>query len=390
MSEEEKQEQYKRHQVIYDELKVSGNILFETVIGSQAHGTSTPKSDVDTSFVYMAPKSWLYVRGDYHAHLRLSKDRVGYELEHLLDMLASANPTCMELLYAPEDCWILCHDIYRRLLNNKHRFLSKVAKSSFLGYATAQIRKAKGMEKFQNWSAERTMRKEPMDFCWVIDGEEGYSTIPLRQFMEREGLTESELGVTNIDHAPNVFSLFRGSEFRGIFGSNSDQILFSSVPKGITSIALMVYNQDAYKMHAADWKRFKDWEKNTNRDRWVKTKAGDFIDAKNVMHLVRLTQMNREIASGQGLIVRRPNRDELLAIRNGEHDLTHIIKWSEKEEREIIEMYKNSDLPDSVDMKWVRDILFEMRYEFYMQTLSMHIHNTKVFDNKFMQNGTAR
>ncbi len=383
-------EKYAKHQAIYDELRRSGHILFETVIGSQAHGTATPKSDVDTSFVYMAPKSWLYVRSDYHAHLRLSKDRVGYELEHLLDMLASANPTCMELLFAPEDCWILCHDIYRRLLNNKERFLSKVAKSSFLGYATAQIRKAKGMEKFQNWSSERTTRKEPMDFCWVIDGKEGYNTIPLRQFMEREGILEHELGVTNIDHAPNVFSLFRGSEFRGIFGSNSDQILFSSIPKGMTSIALMVYNQDAYKMHAADWKRFKEWEENTNRERWVKTTAGDFIDAKNVMHLVRLTQMNREIASGQGLKVRRPNRDELLAIRNGERDLADIIKWSEREEKEIIEMYKNSDLPDSVDMEWVRGLLFEMKAEFYAQASSMHVHNTEVFNNQFLQNELTR
>lgn len=378
------EEKYQKHQLIYDELKQSGHILFETVIGSQAHGTSTPKSDVDTSFVYMAPKSWLYVRSDYQEHLKLSKDRIGYELEHFLGFISSNNPTAMELLFSPEDCWIRCHEVYEKLLSERDRFLSKVAKNSFLGYATAQIRKAKGMEKFQNWSAERTTRKEPMDFCWVIYGKGKYSTMPLRDFLKREGIEETDIGVANVDHAPNTFSLFKGKGFRGIFGKNSDQILFSSIEKEQESIAWMVYNMDAYKMHAADWRRFKEWEENTNRERWVKTKAGDFIDAKNIMHLVRLTQMNREIADGLGLIVRRPNREELLSIRNGKRDLSEIVAWSKKEEEEIKRLYEKSDLPDTVDMEWVKDLLFEMRVEFYSEKDHVNLKKTKTYDNSFI------
>jgi predicted nucleotidyltransferase len=85
----EKQEAYAKDQAIYDGLRLNGHILFETVIGSQAHGTSTPKSDVDTCFVYMAPLEWLYVRSNYREYLRLGKDRVGYELEHFLGLVAS-------------------------------------------------------------------------------------------------------------------------------------------------------------------------------------------------------------------------------------------------------------------------------------------------------------
>lgn len=99
---------FKADTAIYDDLKARGHILFETVIGSQAHGTATPKSDVDTSFVYMAPQEWLYVRSDYRELLQLSKDRVGYELEHFLNLVATKNnPTCLENLFSPEDCWIL-------------------------------------------------------------------------------------------------------------------------------------------------------------------------------------------------------------------------------------------------------------------------------------------
>lgn len=386
----EELDQYKAHTDIYNDLKKKGHILFETVIGSQAHGTATPKSDVDTAFVYMAPLNWLYARTDYHEHLRLSKDRVGYELEHFLGFIVSSNPSAMELLWAPEDCWIVRHPLYARLQNVRETFLSRVAEKAYLGYATAQIRKAKGMEKFQNWSAERKTRKEPYDFCWIIDTKSGYDTMPLRAFLERENISVNDIGVTNVNNAPNTFSLFKGDGYRGIFGENSDQILFTSIPKGEKSIALLVYNQDAYKMHTADWKRYTTWEANTNRERWVKTEAGDFIDAKNIMHLVRLTQMNREMAEGKGCIVRRPNRDELLAIRNGEKDLSEIIEWSTQEEREIKELYRTSGLRDGVDMDFVKKLLLDMREDFYLTSQNQHVMGTTKYVNQFLQDELAR
>ncbi len=379
------EEKYAKDTIVYETLKVFGNILFETVIGSQAHGTSTPKSDVDTTFVYMAPQAWLYARADYKPHLRLSKDRVGYELEHFLGLASTSNPSVNELLFSPEDCWISKNPIYDLLHSQRHKLLSKTAKDAYLGYAASQIRKAQGMEKFQNWDKSRTERKTPMDFCWVISNEKGYDTIPLRDFMELHGIQEHELGVTNVNHAPNVFSLFRGDNFRGIFGDNSDQILFSSIPKEMNSIALMSYNQDAFKMHNADWKRYTTWKKEVNRDRWVETKDGKSIDAKNVMHLVRLMEMNREIATGKGCLVRRPNREELLAIRNGERNLDEIIAWAEVEEEEVKKLYEQSDLPKTVDMQLVRQILLRMRSDFYMQLPSTHINNIITYPNAFLQ-----
>jgi len=300
-------------------------------------------------------------------------------------MLSSNNPTCLELLFTPEDCWVIKNSIYDHLLGQKSGFLSKTAKHSYLGYAASQIRKAQGMEKFQNWSADRTQKKGPLDFCWVISNKKGYDTKPLKEFMEERGIMADELGVTNVNHAPNVFALFHGSEFRGIFGENSDQILFSSVPKEMESIALMVYNQNAYKMHNTDWKRYTEWKENANRDRWVETSDGNFIDAKNIMHLVRLTQMNREIATGKGCVVRRPNREELLSIRNGERNLDEIIKWSVTEEKEIAKLYETSTLPDSVDMGFVRELLLKMRAEFYGKPSDQHINNTITYDNRFTQ-----
>lgn len=387
----EAENKYAGHQAIYDELKAKGHILFETVIGSQAHGTATPASDVDTSFVYMAPKEWLYARTDYQPFLRLSKDCVGYEVEYFLELVAANNPTIFEALFTPEDCWVMKNIfIYDMVQSRRNEFITKVAKSSYLGYAAAQIRKAQGMDKFQNWSTERTTKKEPLDFCWVIDHKVGYSTLPLKRFLDEKGIDQGSIAVANVDHATHVFALFYGNDaFRGVFGENSDQIIFTSIPKGMESIGLMFYNQDAYKMHNADWKRYSEWKKNANKNRWVQTEGGNSIDGKNIMHLVRLTQMNREIASGQGCNVRRPNKEELLAIRNGDRQLSDIIAWSNKEEKEIIALYDKSDLPEKVDMGMVKAILLQMRTAFYAQSDAERINNIKVYENKYLNLSVA-
>ncbi len=377
--------QQEQHQRIYDDLKARGHILFETVIGSQAHGTSTPKSDVDLKFVYMAPLEWLYDRQEYHPHLELTKDYVGYELETFLNLVATNNPTILEVCHTSEDCWTLKHALFNHVLEIRDRVLSKTAKHSYLGYAFSQIKKAKGMKKFQNWSADRTTKKEPVDFCWVISSKKGYDTVSLKQFMEERGLSERQLGVTSVNHAPNTFSLFFGENFRGVFGKNSDQILFSSIPKEQESIGMMVYNADAYKMHSADWKAYSDWKENANRDRWVETADGSFIDAKKTMHLVRLFQMNRDIAEGKGCVVRRPNRDELLAIRNGERNLDEIIAWSAEEEKVIAELYEKSDLPETTDRNMIKSLLMRMRTDFYGMSELDHVFNTQTFDNAFIK-----
>ena len=75
--------------------------------------------------------------------------------------------------------------------------------------------------------------------------------------------------------------------------------------------------------------------------------------------------MAREIGEGKGIIVRRPDREELLAIRKGEVDLQTLIDNSENDILEIDEIFKNSNLPESVDIELVNSILIKIRSEFY-------------------------
>lgn len=83
------------------------------------------------------------------------------------------------------------------------------------------------------------------------------------------------------------------------------------------------------------------------------------------MHCRRLLEMAREIGEGKGIIVRRPNREELISIRKGEVDLQSLIDRAEKDILEIDKLFANSELPDSVDKELVHKLLTSIRKQFY-------------------------
>lgn len=83
-------------------------------------------------------------------------------------------------------------------------------------------------------------------------------------------------------------------------------------------------------------------------------------NSKHAMHLVRLLKMAKEILNGEGVKVRRPDRDELLAIRNGEWAYEQVIEFAEKTEKDLDVLYETSSLPHSVDIEFANNLYIEM------------------------------
>lgn len=111
---------------------------------------------------------------------------------------------------------------------------------------------------------------------------------------------------------------------------------------------------------------YQEWLDNRNEQRWTDVKTHDQkIDGKNMMHCRRLLEMAKEIAEGKGILVRRENAQELLAIRRGEVDLQSLIDRAENDIVEIDRLFKGSDLPESVDPGFINDLLVSIRKEFY-------------------------
>ena len=128
----------------------------------------------------------------------------------------------------------------------------------------------------------------------------------------------------------------------------------------------MSYNKDAYMTHCRDYKSYETWVLNRNEQRWVDVESHDQkIDGKNMMHCRRLMDMAREIAEGSGIIVRRPNAQELIDIRQGKVDLQSLIDHVENEIKQVDILFEKSTLPDKVDMNFVNQILINIRKGIY-------------------------
>jgi predicted nucleotidyltransferase len=389
-------------QITHEFLVENGLILFETVVGSQAYGTQTPTSDIDKKFVYILPHDYILGTG-YMEQINVNKDYVGWEIRRFLELMASNNPTVLELLNSPEDCIVSKHPLFDDIIAHKDEFITKICKDSFGGYARQQIKKAKGLDKKQNWEKDKVTRKDVLDFVYVIEGEK---SIPWKVWNENEEhvYEEKYCGVVNVPNARDVYAVFYDGKARNIFSENiakelreklkqhlinnkeplgfgykglvkvgeganaaeSNQLRLSSIPKGETPICNIIYNKDGYTMHCKDYKEYQDWLENRNETRYVETQEhGQKIDGKNMMHCMRLIRMAQEIGAGKGIIVRRPDAQELLSIRRGEVDLENLIAMADQAILEMDSIFDNSDLPNKTNPELVNALLIHIRREFY-------------------------
>ncbi len=300
--------------ITHEYLEKNGLILFETIIGSQAYGTQTPTSDVDKKFVYILPEDCILGTG-YIEQLNVNKDYVGWEIRRFLELMASNNPTVLELLNSPEDCIITKHPMFDLILEHKDKFITKICKDSFGGYAVQQIKKAKGLNKKQNWEKDKVTRKDVLDFVYVIEGEK---SMPWK-IWNNGRYDEKFCGVVNVPNARDLYAVYfdtdanncfneripepirernkawrkeeghsMGYGYKGLVktgeGQNvaeSNQLRLSSIPKGEKPICNIIYNKDGYSMHCKDYKEYEEWLKNRNEQRYVDTQAhGQKIDGK--------------------------------------------------------------------------------------------------------------
>lgn len=83
---------------------------------------------------------------------------------------------------------------------------------------------------------------------------------------------------------------------------------------------------------------------------------------------MRLINMATEIGEGKGIIVRRPDAQELLKIRRGEVELESLIEIADKAIENMDNVFKNSNLPSKVDKDLVNELLIKIRKGFYIRT----------------------
>ena len=305
---------------------VEDNLIFMTVAGSVMYGTNTPASDIDKRGVCVPPKNVVlgfaknFDQQDYS-----DEDTVVFSLSKFMKLAAECNPNIIELLFAPEETILVSSPLWEELKKRRLEFLSAKAYHTFTGYATGQLKRI------------RTHR------AWLLSPP---SHKPTR---EEFGLDGRGQGVRELAKGVDVTEID-------------------------SSVMKVIKKEKNYKSALTQWNQYQSWKKNRNPAR-SKLEAEYGYDTKHASHLVRLLRMGKEILTTGNLTVRRPDADELLAIRNGKWSYDELMENVEPLWEELEEIYRARDpekpewrkyvVPNKVNKNVLSDLCAELHVKFW-------------------------
>jgi predicted nucleotidyltransferase len=247
---------------------------------------------------------------------REDMDSVVYGIQKFFMLAAQANPNILEILYCDEKDILFMDDFGKILRDRRDLFLSTKARHTFAGYAFAQLRRIKGHR------------------AWLLD--------PPQKKPERADFD-----------LPEGEKLISGDALGTVKGLEKEGYTFSA------DLMTAITKEKRYASALAHWKQYENWKKTRNPAR-AKLEAEFGYDLKHATHLIRLGRMCLEILRGEGVIVKRPDREELLAIRNGAWTYDQVVNYAEQMDAEAKELYEKSPLPRSPDVKKLNNLCMDL------------------------------
>lgn len=320
------------------------------VHGSHAYGTSLPTSDTDLKGVAVPPRSYFLGFADRFEQAEShDPDMVIYDVRKFCALAADCNPNIIEVLWSDESDYRLLTPGGRLLVEHRADFLSKKARHTFAGYAHAQLKRIR--------THYRWLTNPPASPPTRADmGLPERTVIPADQLMAAQAAITKRLDQWNtnfldgLDPATRIEVMAKMTEVLTEIGVNSDS-QWSNAARSVGYDANFIRLLDLERQYGCrhkEWDQYQNWKATRNAARAdLESKHG--YDTKHGMHLVRLMRMCREILTLGRVIVKRPDRDELLAIRAGEWPYERLVEWAEREDRAMEDLYKSSTLPKCPD-----------------------------------------
>jgi hypothetical protein len=121
----------------------------------------------------------------------------------------------------------------------------------------------------------------------------------------------------------------------------------------------LLAREKRYTAAKRDWSAYETWKRERNPAR-AALEAKHGFDAKHAMHLVRLLRMCREILETGKVNVRRPDAEELLAIRHGAWSYDQLAEWFDREDASLNDAVTKSTLPKAPDIEAIDRVCVEI------------------------------
>lgn len=350
---------------------VEKRTIFLVNHGSHAYGLNTPTSDRDYKGVCIKTRECYFgflQKFEQYEHMGSKSDgidRVIYSLDKFAKLASECNPNIIEMLYT-DDSDVQLIDVFgERLRSMRQSFLSRKAKHTFAGYAHAQLKR---INLHHRWLVDQP--KAPPSR--VEFGLPERTLIPTDQLAAANAAIQQKLDswsadfLDHLDPALRIMITSKMSEQLAELEVLLDSSAWVGAARSLgysDNFIELLDRERRYTGRQRDWEHFQEWKKSRNPARAaLEAKFG--YDTKHGMHLVRLTRMCKEILSTGNVVVKRPDREELLAIRNGAWTYEQLLEYASKIDVECDELYAKSTLPHSPDREAIDHEVVSMTQEY--------------------------
>jgi predicted nucleotidyltransferase len=332
---------------------IENNTVLIVRHGSHAYGTNTATSDEDFKGIAIPPNDYFlgysnrFEQAELHAP---DPDAVIYDIRKCFILAAECNPNIIEVLHTDPSDHCLVDPIGEIILDHKNDFLSKKIKHTFMGYSVAQLKRIKTHKK---WIMNPP--KEPPTRASL--GLPEQTLIPQDQLAAAYAEVQKELDrfqldfLDNLDEPTKIGCQNTMISMLAELKITADQHWAAGARKiGLSDNLIQVMQKEReYATKKKEWDQYQNWKRTRNPARSILEEKYGY-DTKHAYHLVRLIRMCREILLTGKVIVKRPDREELLAIRNGAWTYDQLIDFADTEEKSLNELYLSSNvLPKSPD-----------------------------------------
>jgi predicted nucleotidyltransferase len=328
--------------------------------GSHAYGTNTATSDEDFKGVAIPSKEYFYgyTKKFEQAELKAPDDDVViYDIRKFFALASDCNPNIIEVLHTDPSDHFVVTPLGQEILDHKDDFLSKKIKHTFLGYSVSQLKRIKTHRRWIMNPAQVPPTRASL-------GLPEQTLIPQDQLVAAFSEVQKELDRMQFDFMENLEESTK-IEIRNTMASmlaemkiTTDEQFEAAARKiGLTDNFIeLMQKERAYTNAKREWDQYQNWKKTRNAKR-AELEEKHRYDTKHAYHLVRLIRMCREVLLTGKVIVKRPDREELLAIRNGAWSYDQLITFAEKEEIELNNLYNTTNVLPKVPNKEKLDAL---------------------------------
>jgi predicted nucleotidyltransferase len=302
--------------------------IFVTRHGSHAYGTNIEGSDEDFKGICIAP---MYYRlGNLHSFEQKDKgfgdsDACIYDVKKFFKLATDCNPNIIEVLHTDESDWIYPDRLVQAVRHGAQLKRIKTHRNWLLHPIEAQpTRKGFGLPD------EPTLDRDQLN---AIQSE----VDKLADKLGGEGFTRDRVEDNDVELVEKVAQNHEVSK----------------------NLIETIVKERRFRNAMKQYQQYQAWKSQRNEKRAaLEAKYG--YDTKHAMHLVRLMRMATEILDGKGVIVKRPDKDDLLGIRAGTWKFDDLMAWAEKMELELHTKYAESKLPHDPPRQKLDDLLIDV------------------------------